>query len=218
MENKTIPIFPCFFFPNIEYFQYLNGFDNVLIETCETFPKQTFRNRTYIFSANGVLSLNIPIIKNTNLKEKTSEVRICYKDNWNIKSYRAITSSYGRSPYFEFFEEDIKYFFLKKYDKLLDLNMDILLYFNNIFKINANIRMTNFYVNSESIEKKELDFRNYFHTKELLNKNSDSQFVKYIQCFEQKHGFIANLSCLDLLFNIGLDSISYIKNTSKSII
>lgn len=193
----------------------MNGFDDALIETCETFPKQTFRNRTYIYSANGVLSLNVPIIKNKNSREKTSEVRICYKDNWNIKSFRAISSSYGNSPYFDFFEDDIKHFFFYKYERLIDLNMDILHYFKDIFKIKTNIRMTSSYINSNNIEQKALDFRNYFPAKEPQNENSNEKFIKYIQCFEQKHGFKANLSCLDLLFNIGLEGISYIKNTSK---
>ena len=209
LGNNILPIFPAFFFPNIEYFQYLNNYDSVCVETHESFPKQTFRNRTYILSANGVQSINIPIIKEKKYRQTTSEVKICYKDNWNTKSWRAITSAYGNSPYFEYFENDIKHFFIYKYEKLLDLNLDILSYFKKRFEIETKIFLTKNYIN---IENKEIDFRNKFIPQnKSIKEIGEENFEKYTQCFCEKFDFAENLSCLDLLFNTGKESIHYIK-------
>ncbi|MBP1645803.1 MAG: hypothetical protein H6Q16_1378 [Bacteroidetes bacterium] len=179
----------------------LRKFDAISIETCENFPKQTFRNRTYILSANGVSSINVPLIQKTNIKQKTSEIRISYTENWNIRAWRTITSAYGKSIYFEYFEDDIKKFFTNKYEKLIDLNLDILYYFINKFDINTKIEFTKNY----NIINQDYDFRN----KLLANKRengSNVKFTPYIQCFSDKFPFKENLSCIDLLMNTGKES------------
>lgn len=198
MENNNTSVFPAFFFPNVEYFMDLSKFDTVCIETCESFPKQTFRNRTYILSANGVLGISVPVIKGIFLKQKTSEVRISYSENWNIKAWRAITSAYGKSIYFEYFEDDIKKFFTNKYDRLLDLNLDILDYFLKKFDIKTKIQLTQSY----NIVNQDFDYRN----KLIVNKKTDIKFTPYFQCFSNKFPFIENLSCIDLLMNNGKES------------
>lgn len=210
LENNELPIFPAFFFPNIEYLFYLNMFNEVFLESCESFPKQTFRNRAYILSANGKLSINIPILKEKSYRQTTSEVMICYKDNWNMKAWKAINSAYGNSPFFEYYEEEIKHFFTNKYEKLFDLNCDILLYFQKRFEIRTTINITENY--NKNIN---LDFRNKFIPQlKDANKSSKTIYKNYIQCFSDKFGFIENLSCIDLLFNMGNESINYIKNSS----
>lgn len=210
LENNNLPIFPAFFFPNIKYFKYLNNYDNVFIETKESFPKQTFRNRTYILSSNGVINISVPIIKENSYRQSTSEVKICYNDNWNIKAWRAITSAYGKSPYFEYFEDEIKHFFTNKYEKLFDLNLDILFYFKKRFEIKTNIILSENYSNTIP---NEIDFRNKFIPLNKSSKEEENDIYKeYIQCFYEKFGFNKNLSCIDLLFNTGRESIQYIKN------
>ena len=210
LENSNLPIFPAFFFPNIEYLINLSKFDKVMIEAFETYPKQSFRNRTYIQSTNGKISINVPIIKEKTLRQTSSEVKISYNDNWNTKSFRAICSAYGKSPFFEYYEEDIKAFFYNKYEKLLDLNLDILSYFQKRFQINTKIYLTKEYLKPSD----ELDFRNKFNVNSTtINSLCTPNFKPYIQCFSDKLGFIENLSSLDLLFNLGKESIDYINNS-----
>ena len=210
LENNNLPIFPAFFFPNIKYLKHLNNYEKVIIETKESFPKQTFRNRTYILSSNGVINISVPIIKENSYRQTTSEVKICYNDNWNIKAWRTITSAYGKSPYFEYFEDEIKHFFTNKYEKLFDLNLDILFYFKKRFEIETNIILSDNYSN---IIPNEIDFRNKFiPSQKSSNEKVKGIFQEYIQCFYEKFGFIENLSCIDLLFNTGRESIQYIKN------
>ncbi|MFA6807167.1 MAG: WbqC family protein [Bacteroidales bacterium] len=211
MENNNLPIFPAFFFPNVEYFIHLSKFDKVKIEAMETYPKQSFRNRTYIQSANGKISINIPIIKESSNRQTISEVKISYNDNWNIKAFRTICSAYGKSPFFEYYEEDIKEFFFKRYEKLFDLNLDILSYFQKRFQIKTEIIISQEYLKPNT----GLDFRDKF----LPNPQSNNSQARpnhkpYIQCFSDKLGFIENLSSIDLLFNMGKESINYINNSS----
>jgi len=208
LENNNYPIFPSFIFPNIEYFIYLSQFDNIMIEKNETFPKQTLRNRFYIQSANGVIMINIPITKEKLYRQTISEVKICYKNNWNNKALRAICSAYGKSPFFEYYEDDFKEFFSNKYEKLFDLNSDILFYFQKQFKIDTKISITDEYLKID----KDLDFRDVFNTQYNSTKtNKKLNFTPYIQCFSDRFGFNENLSAIDLLFNLGIESINYIK-------
>lgn len=179
----------------------LKKFDTISIETYENFPKQTFRNRTYILSTNGVLSINVPLTKETSVKQKTSEIRISYTESWNIRAWRTITSAYGKSIYFEYFEDDIKQFFSNKYEKLIDLNLDILFYFMNKFEIKSKIEFTQNY----NIINQDYDFRNKFFVNKKA-KESKVKFTPYIQCFSEKFPFRENLSCIDLLMNTGKES------------
>ena len=181
-----------------------------MIEAFETYPRQSFRNRTYIQSANGKMSINIPIIKEKTLRQTSSEVRISYNDNWNTKAFRSICSAYGKSPFFEYYEEDIKAFFYNKYEKLFDLNLDILFYFKKRLKINTEINLTKEYLKPND----DLDFRDKFNVNSTtINSHPTPSFKPYIQCFSDKFGFIENLSSLDLLFNLGKESIDYINNS-----
>lgn len=102
---------------------FLSKYDTINIEICENFPKQTFRNRTYILSSNGLLGINVPIVKEKTIKQKFSDTRISYTENWNVKAWRTITSAYGKSIYFEYFEDEIKQFFTSEHEKLIDLNI-----------------------------------------------------------------------------------------------
>jgi hypothetical protein len=201
LENKPIPIFPAFFFPNVEYFMFLSKYDTINIEICENFPKQTFRNRTYILSSNGLLGINVPIVKEKTIKQKFSDTRISYTENWNVKAWRTITSAYGKSIYFEYFEDEIKQFFTSEHEKLIDLNIKILHYFIKRFDISTKIEFTQSYTEVSP----EYDFRNKF----LVNKKakeSKVKFTPYIQCFSEKFPFRENLSCIDLLMNTGKES------------
>lgn len=209
LENKNIPIFPAFFFPNIEYLFHLSKFDKVNIEAFETYPKQTYRNRTYIQSANGKMSINVPIIKEKSMRQTSSEVIISYKDNWNIKAFRTICSAYGKSPFFEYYEDDIKAFFYNKYEKLFDINIDVLSYFQKRFQIHTEINLSEEYLKPIP----ELDFRHKFSINSTtINSHTTPKLKPYIQCFSDKLGFIENLSSIDLLFNMGKESIDYINN------
>ena len=199
------------YWPNLHYFFYVLNASIINIEQFDTYSKQSYRNRTQILSANGILNLSIPIKKNKSEKVINS-IEISYKEDWQKNHWRAITSAYKNSPYFDFFEEDLKVFYSNKYNLLIDYNTDQLKFIVKVLKQKKNIQLTKQYEsNPESV----IDLRTIIHPKQsylsdklLANKLDQS----YYQTFENKISFTPNLSILDLLFNKGLHTIDYLKS------
>lgn len=184
------------YLPPIPYFTIL--LNNLpVIEQHEHFIKQTYRNRCDILSSNGVLSLSIPLQKLAD-KEIISEKKISYKEPWQIKHWRAITSAYKNSAYFEYFEDEFKPFYFEKHEFLLEYNTALTKLILHILR-----------------QKKELQFTNEFHKTfdglDLRTQQPETQNPKpYYQVFGNKFGFTPNLSVIDLLFNKGLESVDYL--------
>ena len=199
------------YWPNLHYFFYVLNASIINIEQFDNYSKQSYRNRTQILSANGVLNLSIPIKKNKSEKVLNS-IEISYKEDWQKNHWRAITSAYKNSPYFDFFEEDLKVFYSNKYNLLIDYNTDQLKFIIKVLKQKKNIQLTKQYEsNPESV----IDLRTIIHPKQsylsdklVANKLDQS----YYQTFENKISFTPNLSILDLLFNKGLHTIDYLKS------
>ena len=199
------------YWPNLHYFFYVLNASIIHIEQFDNYSKQSYRNRTKILSANGVLNLSIPIKKNKSEKVLNS-IEISYKEDWQKNHWRAITSAYKNSPYFDFFEEDLKVFYSKKYNLLIDYNTDQIKFIIKVLKQKKNIQLTKQYErNPDSV----IDLRTIIHPKQsylsdklVANKLDQS----YYQTFENKISFTPNLSILDLLFNKGLHTIDYLKS------
>ena len=199
------------YWPNLHYFFYVLNASIINIEQFDNYSKQSYRNRTQILSANGILNLSIPIKKNKSEKVINS-IEISYKEDWQKNHWRAITSAYKNSPYFDFFEEDLKVFYSNKYNLLIDYNLDQLKFIIKVLKQKKNIQLTKQYEsNPESV----IDLRTIIHPKQsylsdklVANKLDQS----YYQTFENKISFTPNLSILDLLFNKGLHTIDYLKS------
>ena len=199
------------YWPNLHYFFYVLNASIINIEQFDNYSKQSYRNRTQILSANGVLNLSIPIKKNKSEKVINS-IEISYKEDWQKNHWRAITSAYKNSPYFDFFEDDLKVFYSNKYNLLIDYNTDQLKFIVKVLKQKKNIQLTKQY---ESNPDSVIDLRTIIHPKQsylsdklVANKLDQS----YYQTFENKISFTPNLSILDLLFNKGLQTIDYLKS------
>lgn len=202
MESNQAALLSTSYFPCIAYLSLINKHNGVLIETQESFKKQTHRNRTYILSANGVLPLIVPIKRFKDVSLPISETEICYQTNWQTNHLRAISSAYGKSSYFEYYYYDIEKILKKEHRYLIDLNNDITQLLLSKIKIKTPL------TNTSSYEKTaENDYRDIFDKKHLLN---DFQTKPYFQCFSNKFPFQNNLSSLDLLFNMGVESKNYL--------
>lgn len=202
MESNTTPVLSTSYFPCIAYFSILNKHENVLIETQESFKKQTHRNRTYILSANGVLPLIVPIQRFKDVSLPICQTEICYKTPWQTNHLRAIASAYGKSSYFEYYFPQIEQILKKEHRYLIDLNQEITMLLLQKMKILTKITPTSSYEK----EIKE-DYREAFDKKRIF---TDYTTKPYFQCFEHKFGFKHNLSALDLLFNLGPESKQYL--------
>lgn len=186
------------YLPNIHYLSKVLNHDVVFIEKHEHFVKQTYRNRCEILTSNGKLSLSIPLVKQAD-KELIADKKISYAEDWQKQHWRAITSAYKNSPYFEFFEDEFKPFYENKYELLFDYNTQLLQTILHILRVKKQIEFTSqFEVSPGNC--------NDLRALSDLN-NSDNLNTKlYYQVFADKQGFIPNLSCLDALFNVGLET------------
>lgn len=183
----------------IQYYTKFLKYDEVFVELHENFIKQSYRNRCKIYGANGELSISIPL-KKISVKTKIKDMLIDYDTNWQKLHWKSIESAYRSSPYFEYYEDDLKPFYAKKYKFLVDLNMEIQNTMTDMLGINANIKFTEEF--HHSFENNIDDFRNKIHPKKV-ELDEDFNLPEYTQVFNAKYGFISNLSIVDLLFNEG---------------
>lgn len=192
----------------IQYFTKLISYNNVLIEKWETYPKQSYRNRMMIYGVNGIQPLQIPVVKGSFKNILLKDIEISYDSNWQKNHFKSIESAYRSTPFYEYYIDDILPFYEKKFKYLLDLNNSILDECLSILDCKSSIKMTNDFELNPDIT----DFRSSIHPKKT-NTIKDNTFkpIEYIQGFEQRHGFISNLSILDLIFNCGPESGSILK-------
>lgn len=193
------------YFPSISHFVALAQYENVTFEIEDNFQKQTNRNRTYIYSPNGIQLLNIPIKHSKESHQKTKDIRIDTDFDWQKQHFKSLEAAYRSSPFFEFFEDDIRPIFEKKHEFLLDLNFETLAIIFKCLRMKVDYNTTTEYFH-ELEKNSTADFRNL-----VDGKRDISSFVKYTQVFDDKHGFINNLSVLDLLFNEGKYAMDYLK-------
>lgn len=200
MNSLLLPTY----FPSISHFAVIAQSDTITFEMEDNFQKQTNRNRTYIYSPNGIQLLNIPIKHSKSAHQKTKDVIIENEFDWQKQHFKSLEAAYRSSPFFEFFEDDITPFFEKKHTYLMDLNMEVFELVNKCMRLKLEFSKTSEYFHEvENIS----DFRY------LVNgKKDQNSFEKYTQVFDDKHGFINNLSILDLLFNEGKFAIDYLKS------
>jgi hypothetical protein len=181
----------------INYYYFLNNASEILLEQHEYYEKQSYRNRCKILSANGVMDLSIPVEKSG--KMFIRDIRISEHDSWQTNHWRAIESAYNSSPFFEYYSDDIRPFYEKKWNFLWDFNFEIQQRMMGLFEIETEVKFSETYI---SHYKDITDYRSLIHPK----KESPIHSKSYYQVFEQKFGFSPNLSCIDLLFNMGPES------------
>ncbi|HEX8516298.1 MAG TPA: WbqC family protein [Bacteroidia bacterium] len=195
----------------IQYYQKLAAYPQCIIEHHEHFIKQTYRSRCDIYSPNGILTLSIPLEKR-NKRQAVKDVRISYEYNWQTLHWRSLESCYRRSPFFEYFEDDFRPFFEeKKYDFLVDLNEAVQQEILGLLKIRNHYTFTAEY--KENYDNA-ADLRNIISPKEPLSKDPAFVAQSYSQVFETRHGFLQNLSIVDLLFNEGSRAAKLISQES----
>ena len=193
------------YFPNIHQFTQIIKADNILFEVSDNYQKQTFRNRTYIYGANGKLGLFIPVIHTHKNRELFKDVKISYESNWMDLHLKSLQSAYRSSPYFEYFEDDFIKLYSEKEKFIVDFNIKCIKLISNLLDIDLNYK-----ISGEYVEKTNgiIDLRDLSNAR----KEKKIETPKYIQVFESKHGYINNLSILDLIFSEGPNSVSLITN------
>jgi hypothetical protein len=181
------------YLPPLSYLQKCAS-DSVIIESKEHFIKQTYRNRCNIAGPNGKQTLIIPVVHERLSEISISEVIISYDAPWNKIHWKSMTSAYRNAPYFEYYEDEFRQLFDKPGEKLFDFNLALLNKLFAIFKINNAFSLTTAYEKNPTVE----DLRNEIHPKKIMQ-----HLNSYHQVFQEKNGFIKDLSVIDYLFNAG---------------
>ena len=186
------------YLPSIRYMAWIVAKKEVTFVLTNQYQKQTYRNRTEIYGANGKLKLTIPISYNKFQKNQLdSEVKIFNDSSWQRDHWKSLESAYRSSPFFEFYEDDLYPFFQRRYEKLMDLNIALIKKIFSLLEIVIKFKKTN----------KVDEFSELIRARQ----KTIYKIPIYHQVFNSKYGFIDNLSILDLIFNIGPESNNYLK-------
>lgn len=196
------PLFSTAYLPPIAYVAALSAQPEALIETQETFPKQTYRNRTEIMTAGGVRTLSVPVVRNNH--SRTEEVGIDYKERWNVIHLRTIAAAYSASPYYLYYKDGLEKILLQRYKRLIDLNDALLQWILRTLKSGCQIRHTQDFVKDYPA-----DLRDTFSPKRPYPTEGHKP---YYQVFADRLPFTPNLSFLDLLMNLGPEAGEYLKS------
>tara|TARA_B110000091_G_C13645366_1_gene403009 strand:- start:86 stop:700 length:615 start_codon:yes stop_codon:yes gene_type:complete len=190
-------------FPTIASYIVIAQAERLVFEVNDSYQKQTYRNRCYIYGANGKLGLYIPVQYSQKNRQNTSEILIDNSSNWQSTHWKSLESAYKKSPYFEYYQDELISLFTRKKDSLLVFNLECIEVVNRCLNLDIDSSNT---INFNK-EKKENDYRYLVNAR----KESEIKINPYIQVFQEKHGFINNLSILDLLFNEGPNAKSYLQ-------
>jgi hypothetical protein len=191
------------YLPPLEYISVISGAGEVLIEREENYLKQSYRNRCYILSAHGPQILTVPVYLGSVHKTLIKDIRIDYTKRWQQVHLRAIKASYNSSPFFEFYFDSFEKIISADHEFLLDLNNDLTEAVLKILRKKSTISFTESF---EPAGGKPFDFRYSISPKKI----SAYQSKRYLQVFDNGTGFVPNLSIIDLIFNIGPESVNYL--------
>ena len=221
----TTALLQTTYFGPVQWYQKLYRYDHCLIEQYDNYQKQTFRNRCIIATANGPLALTVPTMSSGSAStdcpvssgsaagtEKCllKDVRISDHNQWRRNHWNALQSAYSESPFFDYYADDIRPFFEEKYEFLVDFNEAIRQKMCELLDIHPRVSYTTEYTSDISLQTSAIkDYRSVIHAKHP-QPDADFEPKRYWQVFQQKHGFLPNLSILDLLFCMGPEAIFYL--------
>ena len=190
----------------VQQYCKLFQYPEVHLETAENYLKQTFRNRCTIAVPDGELALSIPTVKPNTLKCPMRDIRISDHGNWRHLHWNALESAYNHTPFFEYYKDDFRPFYEKKYEFLVDFNEELCHLICSLIDIQPDMARTTEY--RTEFTPNEADFRERIHPKKDFSLE-DTEFSPqpYYQVFQERLGFLPNLSIIDLLFNMGPESL-----------
>lgn len=204
---SSIALLSTAYLPPVHYFTKLFAYQQVMIEQMDHYVKQTYRNRCVIAAPDGPLALTIPTVKPDTEKCPLRDIRISDHGNWRHLHWNALCSAYNHTPYFEYYRDDFAPFYEQKpFTFLVDYNEALIALVCSLIDLTPQLSRTTTYLppSPTGID----DFRELIHPKRPATE-VDSTFhpVPYYQVFQERLGFLPNLSIVDLLFNMGPESL-----------
>ena len=192
------------YFPSIASFVCIAKAQHVTFEVCDNYQKQTYRNRMFIYGANGKLPLTIPVVYSQNHRQLYRDIVIANDEKWQDLHWKSIQTAYSGSPFFEFYQDDFWPLFTQKQKYLLDFNFKCLEVIYDSLQLHFEHHTTKTYIKKVD---EGMDYRFLVDSR----KEKKQPFRPYVQVFDDKHGFIPNLSILDLICNEGPNALMYLE-------
>ena len=192
------------YFPNIAHFSAMVNADGLCFEVCDNYQKQTYRNRCDLLAANGKLALTVPVSYSQKQRQGYKDVKIANDGQWQSQHLKSIQSAYRMSPFYEFYEDELMPLFELKAKYILDFNLKCIAVLSECLQVELNYETSTEYKTAET---NTIDFRPLVNLKDATHLN----FRPYTQVFALKHGYLPNLSILDLLFNEGPNTLTYLE-------
>lgn len=201
---KTVYLSSAYLAP-VQYYSKLLRYDRICIEQYDHYEKQSYRNRCVIASPQGELTLSIPVVKPAP-KCAMKDVRISDHGNWRRLHWNALEAAYNNTPFFEYYKDDFHPFYERRYEFLADFNEDLFCLVGELIDLHPQWERTSVY--KARLDAHEVDLRDSIHPKRDF-RTDDPAFSPrpYYQVFESRFGFLPNLSIVDLLFNMGPESL-----------
>ncbi len=210
-QTTTFTLLSTTYFGPVQWYQKLNRAVTAVIDASENFQKQTYRNRCIVASPSGPLALTVPVEHaGSATSTPVGELRISDHGNWRHIHQKALESAYGESPFYDYYIDDISQFYTRRWERLFDFNLDIIRLMCSLLDIEPDIQIsTDFIRPDEALSMGCDDLRNTITPK---HPKADPDFSPepYYQVYQQRNGFLPNLSILDLLFNMGPESIFFL--------
>lgn len=205
MQDVVSPFIP---FPNIYWWLVATEAGAVCLDKAENFQKMSYRNRYYITGANGLIQLSIPLQQGREQRNRMDVTGISYNENWQVQHWRTLVSVYNRSPFFQHYEPSLQPLFEKKYDLLHEFNYASTEWLAQQLKADIKITVTDTYV------------REYENSRDVrgIKPGVEKKAIEeqpYYQLFNERNGFLPNLSMLDLLFAEGPHAMQWIRNNKE---
>ena len=199
-------------FPPIHYFTKVVDLDSFFIESKEHYQKQSYRNRFRIFAANGPLDLSIPIIRGRTPGQLIREVKVDSAYSWQRNHLKTIQAAYRHSPFYEFYFDEFQPYWEKKWTFLYDLNLHIMFTLLDLLELNIEIIETTDY--QDILPEGKPDYRELIHPKRPWEEDPQFRPWQYTQNFSDRHGFQANLSIIDLIFQCGPEAVNVLRESN----
>lgn len=196
----------------VSYYACLLQADRVVVEQHDHYLKQTYRNRCTIAGPDGPLALTVPIVKPDTPKCPMRDIRISDHGNWRHLHWNAMESAYGQSPFWEYYRDDLRPFYEQRYDYLMDFNEALQSLVCSLIDFEPRVERSRQYLSLSDADI--LDLREAIHPKRDLSTLLPAyQPVEYYQVFASRLGFLPHLSILDLLCNMGPESLIVLEKT-----
>lgn len=210
LENNAL--IELHYLPSVQFFSKLLAYRQLIIEQHENYQKGSYRNRCHLVGANGLQILSIPLKKGKHQKLPIQQVEISYTQPWHTQHWRTIRSAYANAPFFPYYSEPIQALYEQKPSHLFAFNRQLLKLLCELLGLQGKIIYSTSY--NPDPEKDTRDLRGSISPK-IKTSSKDMHFdpYPYAQVFAERHGFLPNLSILDLLFCTGPQAIDILRKS-----